>query len=62
MTVERLVAAWLHQQRPAGDQILHNGDPSGMAVAMRYLVPAADYEKAGGITDPKTGIKRIVKP
>ena len=33
-----------------------------MAVAMRYLVPAADYEKAGGITDPKTVIKWIVKP
>jgi hypothetical protein len=30
--------------------------PSGMAVAMRYLVPAANYDEAGAITDPETGL------
>ena len=30
--------------------------PSGMAVAMRYLVPAAEYDEAGAITDPETGL------
>ncbi len=30
--------------------------PSGMAVAMRYLVPAATYDEAGAVTDPETGL------
>jgi len=30
--------------------------PSGMAVAMRYLMPIADYDEAGAITDPVTGL------
>src|SRR5438067_5913579 len=30
--------------------------PSGMAVAMRYLVPVANYDEAGAVTDPETGI------
>jgi hypothetical protein len=30
--------------------------PSGMAVAMRYLVPAANYDEAGAITDPESGL------
>jgi len=30
--------------------------PSGMAVAMRYLVPVAEYDEAGAVTDPETGL------
>lgn len=30
--------------------------PSGMAVAMRYLTPVADYDEAGAVTDPDTGL------
>ena len=30
--------------------------PSGLAVAMRYLVPAAQYDEAGAVTDPETGL------
>ena len=30
--------------------------PSGMAVAMRYLVPVAIYDEAGAVTDPETGL------
>lgn len=30
--------------------------PSGLAVAMRYLVPVAEYEEAGAVTDPETGL------
>lgn len=30
--------------------------PSGMAVAMRYMVPVANYEEAGAVTDPETGL------
>jgi len=30
--------------------------PSGLAVAMRYLVPAAEYDEAGAVTDPETGL------
>ena len=30
--------------------------PSGMAIAMRYLVPVAEYEEAGAVTDPETGL------
>ena len=30
--------------------------PSGMAVAMRYLVPVAQYDEAGAVTDPETGL------
>ena len=30
--------------------------PSCMAVAMRYLVPVADYDEAGAVTDPETGL------
>ena len=30
--------------------------PSGLAVAMRYLVPVANYDEAGAVTDPETGI------
>ena len=30
--------------------------PSGMAVAMRYLVPVARYDKAGAVTDPESGL------
>jgi len=30
--------------------------PSGMAVAMRYLVPVANYDEAGAVTDPETGL------
>ena len=30
--------------------------PSGLAVAMRYLMPIADYEEAGAVTDPQTGL------
>ena len=30
--------------------------PSGMALAMRYLVPVADYDEAGAVTDPDTGL------
>ena len=30
--------------------------PSGMAVAMRYLVPVANYDEAGAVTDPDTGL------
>lgn len=29
---------------------------SAMAVAMRYLQPVADYQQAGAVTDPQTGI------
>jgi hypothetical protein len=30
--------------------------PSGLAVAMRYLVPVAKYDEAGAVTDPETGL------
>ena len=30
--------------------------PSAVAVAMRYLEPIAEYEEAGAITDPTTGL------
>lgn len=30
--------------------------PSGMAVAMRYLAPVANYDEAGAVTDPETGL------
>jgi hypothetical protein len=30
--------------------------PSGLAVAMRYLVPVAEYDEAGAVTDPETGL------
>ena len=30
--------------------------PSGLAVAMRYLGPVANYDEAGAVTDPETGI------
>ena len=30
--------------------------PSGPTVAMRYLVPAAEYDEAGAVTDPETGL------
>ena len=30
--------------------------PSGMAVAMRYLPPVADYDESGAVTDPETGL------
>ena len=30
--------------------------PSGMAMAMRYLVPVANYDEAGAVTDPETGL------
>ncbi len=30
--------------------------PSGLAVAMRYLIPVANYDEAGAITDPETGL------
>lgn len=30
--------------------------PSGMAVAMRYLTPVANYDEAGAVTDPETGL------
>ena len=30
--------------------------PAGMAVAMRYLQPVANYDEAGAVTDPETGL------
>jgi hypothetical protein len=30
--------------------------PSAMAVAVRYLVPVANYDEAGAVTDPETGL------
>ena len=30
--------------------------PSGMAVAMRYMLPVANYDEAGAVTDPETGL------
>jgi hypothetical protein len=30
--------------------------PNGMAVAMRYLEPVAEYDEAGAVTDPETGL------
>ncbi len=30
--------------------------PSAVAVAMRYLQPVADYQQAGAVTDPQTGM------
>ena len=30
--------------------------PSCLAVAMRYLVPVADYDESGAVTDPDTGL------
>jgi hypothetical protein len=30
--------------------------PSGLAIAMRYLQPVAQYEEAGAVTDPVTGL------
>jgi len=30
--------------------------PSAIAVAMRYLQPVADYQQAGAVTDPQTGM------
>ena len=30
--------------------------PSGLALAMRYLVPVAQYDEAGAVTDPETGL------
>ena len=30
--------------------------PSGLAVAMRYLPPVANYDEAGAVTDPETGL------
>ena len=30
--------------------------PSCLAVAMRYLMPVADYDEAGAVTDPDTGL------
>ncbi len=30
--------------------------PSGLAVAMRYLEPVAQYDEAGAVTDPDTGL------
>jgi hypothetical protein len=30
--------------------------PSCLAVAMRYLQPVAEYDEAGAVTDPETGL------
>lgn len=30
--------------------------PSGLAIAMRYLTPVAEYDEAGAVTDPETGL------
>jgi len=30
--------------------------PNGLALAMRYLVPVAEYDEAGAVTDPETGL------
>jgi hypothetical protein len=30
--------------------------PSAVAVAMRYLVPVAEYQQSGAVTDPQTGM------
>ena len=30
--------------------------PSAVAVAMRYLTPVAEYQQAGAVTDPQTGM------
>ena len=30
--------------------------PSAVAVAMRYLQPVAEYQQAGAVTDPQTGM------
>src|SRR5215210_1057297 len=30
--------------------------PSCLAVAMRYMMPVADYDEAGAVTDPDTGL------
>ncbi len=30
--------------------------PNGLALAMRYLVPVANYDEAGAVTDPETGL------
>jgi len=30
--------------------------PSGLAIVMRYLAPVADYEEAGAVTDPDSGL------
>jgi hypothetical protein len=30
--------------------------PSAIAVAMRYLVPVAEYQQSGAVTDPQTGM------
>ena len=30
--------------------------PSGLAVAMRYLEPVAEYDEAAAVTDPETGL------
>ena len=30
--------------------------PSGLAVAMRYLPPVANYDESGAVTDPETGL------
>ena len=30
--------------------------PSAVAVAMRYLQPVAEYQQAGAVTDPQTGV------
>jgi hypothetical protein len=30
--------------------------PSGMAVAMRYMPPVANYDESGAVTDPETGL------
>ena len=32
------------------------GHPSCLAVAMRYLQPVAQYDEAGAVTDPETGL------
>jgi hypothetical protein len=31
-------------------------DSNAVAVAMRYLQPVADYQQAGAVTDPATGM------
>lgn len=58
--IKRLVGFDLHESTCLPD----NGEslvgfavhPSAVAVAMRYLQPVAEYEEAGAVTDPNTGL------
>ena len=49
---ETVVIPSVHAEKLVGFAV----HPSAIAVAMRYLVPVAEYQQSGAVTDPQTGM------